>query len=164
MGFWKGIVDYLLPHELVHVPDETLLQHLREAAKRGLGLGRIRNLKEAASRSVGIKQGADLAKMELRLLLSQYELLHSKHEELDAILDELLEQILNVQQLLAIKGVGRDTIAGFLAEVGDINQYRHPKQIIKLAGLNLKENTSGKRRCNRSSLCVTSLFGFFSGF
>ena len=46
---------YLLPHELVHVPDETLLQHLREAAKRGLGLGRIQSLKAAASRSVGIQ-------------------------------------------------------------------------------------------------------------
>ncbi|MFE4571041.1 transposase [Paenibacillus chitinolyticus] len=39
--------------------------------------------------------------------------------------------------------MGRDTIAGFLAEVGDIYQYRHPKQITKLAGLNLKTNSSG---------------------
>ncbi|RCW40332.1 IS110 family transposase [Paenibacillus prosopidis] len=134
---------YLLPHELVSVPDETLLMHLREAAKRGLGLGRIRNLKAAASRSVGIKQGSELAKMELHLLLTQYEFLHSKLEELEAKLDELLLQIPHVQQLLAIKGIGRDTVAGFLAEVGDIGQYRHPKQITKLAGLNLKTNSSG---------------------
>ncbi|AFC28147.1 hypothetical protein PM3016_1217 [Paenibacillus mucilaginosus 3016] len=45
---------YLLPHELACVSDETLLKHLREAAKRGLGLGRIQMLKAAASRSVGI--------------------------------------------------------------------------------------------------------------
>jgi transposase len=44
------------------------------------------------------------------------------------------------------KGIGRDSIAGFLAEIGDIERYRHPKQIIKLAGLNLKENTSGKHK------------------
>jgi transposase len=134
---------YLLPHELVHVPDETLLQHLREAAKRGLGLGRIKNLKEAASRSVGIRTGSELAKMELKLLLTQYEWLHNRLEELEAKLDELLIQIPHVQQLLAMKGIGRDTIAGFLAEVGDISQYRHPKQITKLAGLNLKTNSSG---------------------
>ena len=134
---------YLLPHELVSVPDETLLQHLREAAKRGLGLGRIKNLKAAASRSVGIKQGSELAKMELKLLLTQYEWFQSKFEELEAKLDELLMQIPHVQQLLAMKGIGRDTIAGFLAEVGDISQYRHPKQITKLAGLNLKTNSSG---------------------
>lgn len=55
----------------------------------------------------------------------------------------MLVQIPNVQQLLAMKGIGRDTIAGFLAEVGDIGQYRYPKQITKLAGLNLKTNSSG---------------------
>ncbi|SEP19326.1 IS110 family transposase [Paenibacillus sp. OV219] len=137
---------YLLPHELVQVPEETLLQHLREVAKRGLGLGRIKNLKEAASRSVGIRTGSVLAKMELKLLLTQYEWLHNKLEELGERLDELLIQIPHVPQLLAMKGIGRDTIAGFLAEVGDISQYRHPKQITKLAGLNLKTNSSGTHK------------------
>lgn len=137
---------YLLPHELVHVSDDTLLQHLRKVAKRGLGQGRIQNLKAAASCSVGIKQGSDMAKMELRLLLDQYKLLHDKLEELETKLEELLKKVPYVQQILAIKGIGRDTIAGFLAEVGDISQYRHPKQIIKLAGLNLKENSSGKHK------------------
>ncbi|OME91170.1 IS110 family transposase [Paenibacillus sp. FSL H7-0331] len=137
---------YLLPHELVSLSDEILLKHLREAAKRGLGLGRVKSLKAAASRSVGMKQGTELAKIELQLLLTQYEYLQSKFSELDVKLDELMEQIPYVQQLLAIKGVGRDTIAGFIAEVGDIHQYRHPKQIVKLAGLNLKENTSGKHK------------------
>ncbi|MCM3337470.1 IS110 family transposase [Paenibacillus sp. MER TA 81-3] len=137
---------YLLPHELVSRSDEFLLGHLREAAKRGLGLGRVKGLKAAASRSIGMKQGAELAKMELQLLLVQYELLQCKFEELDAKLEELMKQIPYVQKLLAIKGIGRDTIAGFLAEVGDIRQYRHPKQIVKLAGLNLRENTSGKHK------------------
>jgi len=133
----------LLPHELISISDETLLQHLREAAKRGLGLGRIKKLKEAAICSVGIQQGSELAKMELKLLLSQYEWLQNKLEDLGAKLDELLLQIPHVQQVLAMKGIGRDTIAGFLAEVGDIRKYRHPKQITKLAGLNLKTNSSG---------------------
>ena len=126
------------------MPDETLLEHLREVAKRGPGLGRVRILKAAASRSVGIKQGSDLAKMELRLLLINYELLHSELKKLEAKLDELLRGIPNVQQLLAIKGIGRDTIAGFLAEVGNISQYQQPKRIIKLAGLNLERKHVGQ--------------------
>lgn len=44
--------------------------------------------------------------------------------------------------MLAIMGVGRDTVAGFFAEVGKLQDYSHPRQIIKLAGLSLKENTS----------------------
>jgi transposase len=115
-------------------------------AKQGAGLGRIQSLKSAANRSVGIKQGTELAKMELQLLLGQYELIQCKFAELEAKLDQLLQQIPGVNHLLAITGVGRDTVAGFLAEIGDIGNYHHPKQLIKLAGLNLKENTSGKHK------------------
>jgi transposase len=136
----------MLPHELLSLSDEFLLGHLRLVAKRGAGIGRIHNLKSAANRSVGIKQGTDLAKMELQLLLAQYQLIQSKFDELDLKLDELIGQIPSVSQLLAIKGIGKDTVAGFIAEVGDIGNYHHPKQIIKLAGLNLQENTSGKHK------------------
>ena len=33
-----------------------------------------------------------------------------------------------------------------MAEVGDIKRFNHAKQIIKLAGLNIKENSSGKHK------------------
>ncbi|WP_313641918.1 transposase [Paenibacillus sp. FSL K6-0276] len=81
--------------------------------------------------------------MEIQLLLTQYLLIQDKFDELDLKLSELIEQIPGVEQLLAIKGVGRDTVAGFIAEIGDISSYHHPKQIANLAGLSLKENTSG---------------------
>jgi len=48
--------------------------------------------------------------------------------------------------MLEITGIGRDTVAGFFAEVGDLSEYNHPRQIPKLAGLSLKENTSGKHK------------------
>lgn len=136
----------MLPQELVSLSDEFLLEHLRQVAKRGAGIGRIQALKSAASRSVGIKHGVDLAKMELQLLLKQHQLIQDKFDELNLKVDELLSQIPGVDHLLVIKGIGRDTVAGFLAEVGDIANYHHPKQIVKLAGLNLQENTSGKHK------------------
>ena len=136
----------LLPHELLEVSDEDLLTYLRIAAKRGVGLSRIRSLKEAASCSVGIRQGIDMAKLEIVILLDQYEMIKNKFEELDSKIDALLQQVPSVSRMLAIRGVGKDTVAGFLAEVGDLNNYTHPKQIIKLAGLNLRENTSGKHK------------------
>ncbi len=52
---------------------------------------------------------------------------------------------------MKIKGVGLITAAGFIAEVGDITRFEHPRQIQKLAGLNLKENSSGKHK-GRSSI------------
>jgi transposase len=69
-----------------------------------------------------------------------------KLEALELKSDALLEQIPGVEQMLGIKGIGKDTVIGFFSEVGDLNNYSHPRQIIKLAGLNLKENTSGKHK------------------
>jgi len=43
-----------------------------------------------------------------------------------------------------IKGVGSMTVARFIAEVGDVRDYDHPREIQKLAGFNLVENSSGK--------------------
>ena len=51
-----------------------------------------------------------------------------------------------MEKLLAVKGVGIITVAGFLAEVGDIGRFTSPKQIQKLAGLEPKENSSGKHK------------------
>ncbi|WP_010492515.1 IS110 family transposase, partial [Paenibacillus elgii] len=59
---------------------------------------------------------------------------------------EILENIPGSAQMLSVPGVGVVTVAGFLAEVGDIHNYDHGQQIIRLAGLNLKENSSGKRK------------------
>ena len=121
--------------------------HLRQAVKRGVGLGKMQELKQVANLSIGIRQGADMAKLELQTLLDKYELIKQKFEKLESKLDSLLEHIPGVEQTLGITGIGRDTVVGFFfAEVGDLSYYSHPRQIIKLAGLNLKENTSGKHK------------------
>ncbi|MGG0412616.1 hypothetical protein ABEZ59_18070 [Peribacillus simplex] len=61
--------------------------------KRSMGLKKIRALKEAANRSIGIRQGAAMAKLELRALLEKYDFIQMKFEELDHQLDQLLDHI-----------------------------------------------------------------------
>ncbi|WP_163103226.1 IS110 family transposase [Peribacillus alkalitolerans] len=136
----------VLPHELLGYSDQDLLNHLRKSVKRSVGMNKIHELKQAANESIGLRQGATMAKLELTTLLDKYDLIQMKFEELNIQIDKLIEHIPGVQQMLAIKGVGRDTVAGFFAEVGDLGDYSHPRQIIKLAGLSLKENTSGKHK------------------
>ncbi|WP_414853700.1 transposase, partial [Brevibacillus sp. IT-7CA2] len=136
----------LLPHELSKLTDQEILVHLRKAVIRAVGLRKITELKEAASHSIGIREGSAMAKLELRTLIDKYELINEKFEELEANIDDLLKQIPGVEQMLAITGIGKDTVAGFFSEVGDLSNYSHPRQIIKLAGLSLRENTSGKHK------------------
>ena len=59
---------------------------------------------------------------------------------------ELVRKIPMAEKLLEIKGVGIRTVSGFLAEVGDISRFNNPKELQKLAGLALVENSSGKHK------------------
>jgi len=62
------------------------------------------------------------------------------------LVEQLAKEIPGLEEMLKIKGVGLITAAGFVAEIGDISRFEHPRQIQKLAGLNLKENSSGKHK------------------
>jgi transposase len=92
-----------------------------------VGVSKVRDLKHAASISIGIREGADMAKLELCTLIAKYTLIKERFEELDSKIDGLLEEIPGVEQMLAIKGIGKDTFAGLFAEVGDLKYYSHPK-------------------------------------
>jgi transposase len=84
--------------------------------------------------------------MELVALLEQFELFSKQIETIMNQVMEILDEIPGTAQMLSVPGVGVDSVAGFLAEVGDLSSYDHGQQIIRLAGLNLKENSSGKRK------------------
>ncbi len=101
---------------------------------------------ETAEQSIGLIEGLDMARHELNMLLGQYDLLHEQLEMLMTAIERLVEQIPGAQQMMSVPGVGLVTVAGFIAEIGDISSYNHPRQIQKLAGLNLKENSSGTHK------------------
>jgi len=50
------------------------------------------------------------------------------------------------EYILIIKGIGIVSVASFLAEIGDISKYDDYRQIQKIAGLNLKETSSGMKK------------------
>ena len=82
--------------------------------------------------------------MQIWLLLEDYRVNQSQLERITEILEAETKKVTNAEKLLAIKGVGLITVAVFRAEVGDVRRFDSPKQIQKLAGLELKENSSGK--------------------
>lgn len=61
-------------------------------------------------------------------------------------LEEKVKEVPNVEKLLAIKGVGMSTVIGFIAEVGDIGRFTDPKQIQKLAGLEIVKKGTAKNQ------------------
>lgn len=110
-----------------------------------MGLRKIEKLVIASKRSIGIKEGLSFAKLELKFLLDKYEGLLKQIEEIDDYVTKICNQLDETKKIMQIKGVGLVTASGIVAELGDIRQYKNPKQIIKMAGLSLIENSSGKK-------------------
>lgn len=139
-----------LPQDIVQLGPEGVNQLWRDKKLRAVGMKRALTLVEAAHNSIGLP-GGNCARMEIQLLLEDFRTKQSQLEMITEVLEEETLSVSYADKLLAIKGVGLITVAGFLAEVGDIRRFDSPKQIQKLAGLEVKENSSGKHR-GRSSI------------
>lgn len=134
------------PKAVMELGAEKINQIWRDAKLRTVGMKRATTLCETAKRSIGLKKGSSAAEYEMKLLLEDYK---NKIAQLESIMDEiesLCKKIPESGQMLAIKGIGIITVAGFLSEVGDVRRFESPRQIQKLAGLSLRENSSGKHR------------------
>lgn len=134
-----------LPEDVVKLGADGIVALWHEKKLRAVGKKRAQTLIEAAKSSIGMP-GGNCAKMDLHLLLEDYFTKKEQLERITAVLQEELLKVPNSEKLLAVKGIGIITVAGFLAEVGDLRRFTSPKQIQKLAGLEPKENSSGKHK------------------
>ena len=135
-----------LPKDIQALGVEGVNRIWRDAKCRAVGIKRAKILVEAAEHSIGSKEGVIAARMEIQMLLEDYESRITRLQEVMALIEELVGKIPMAEKLLEIKGVGLKTVSGFLAEVGDISRFSNPKELQKLAGLALVENSSGKHK------------------
>ncbi len=147
---WQGKAALLTlrhfptPEKIVSAGPEKIEAIWKKSMKRSAGLKKAQELVKAAEESIGRKTGLVAAEASLQNLLAEYELYRRQYEQLEQVMMDLLKQVPNAEKLLDIKGVGLITAATFVGEVGDINRFQDPRQIQKLAGFNLVENSSGK--------------------
>ncbi len=140
----KLLKEAALPSEIIRLGVEGINAIWRRAKLRGVGKKKAQAVYEAAKRSIGKKTSGASASFELKCLLEDYEIKKAREEELIKRIEELLIEVKYAENLLEIKGVGIKTVAGFIAEVGDIRRFSSPKQLQKLAGLAIVDNSSGK--------------------
>lgn len=134
------------PEDIVNLGADAINELWRSQKLRAVGMKRANRLVEAAKRSIGCKEGLRAARIEINMLLADYENKTKQYESLMEEIDTICREIPGVKEVLEIKGIGIATIAGFVSEVGDLRRFKSPKQIQKLAGLALKENSSGKHK------------------
>ena len=136
-----------LPSDIIgKAPEELLFLYRQVDGLKSPQLPKAKQLIEVAKDSIGLTEGVWMAKFEIATLLSQYKLMQAQLDELSAYLQELAEQMPEYNYLASVPGIGATTIVELLSEVGSLSQYEHPRQLIKLAGLTLRENSSGQHK------------------
>ena len=107
---------------------------------------------DTAIASVGVDYGVELAQYKLRLLLESLELVNCQLAQIEAEMAVALQKTGISEYLLSIKGVGVVSLAVCLGELGNPLRFDDPRQLSRLAGYNLVEDSSGK---NKSGTCIS---------
>jgi transposase len=133
-----------LPTDIVKLGVDGVNKIWRAAKLRAVGMKRAMTLVNKAEHSIGSHEAPEAARVELRILMNDYEMYSLRMGELMQTIEEKLKEIPYIDKLLEIKGIGMITVCGFIAEAGDIRRFDNPKQLQKLAGYAIVSNDSGK--------------------
>jgi len=134
------------PERVQEMGLEELEGQLRRHSRGQLGRARAEAMLQAASRSVGVREAAEVRQLALRQLLEEYEQVERQREQIERCMDQQLRQVPYAGHLLTVPGFGPITVATLLGELGDLRNYRVARQLIKMVGLDLVENSSGQRQ------------------
>ena len=137
---------YPMPSDILKCGLEPLAIHLKKISRGKLGHERAQSLYEAAKRSIGIPEGRISLALEIRAFLSALEQCNGFIEQVEQEISRLLKEVSYSRFLLSMKGIGSVTVAGLIGEVGDFNAFSTISELLKCAGLNLYEISSGKRQ------------------
>jgi len=102
-----------------------------------------------AKNTIGIKEGVLGLSMDIQHILIQLEMLNTLIAEIESEMEMALGRIPYSSKLLSIKGLGVVSVAGIIGEVGDFKKFQTQAEIMKLAGLDLYEISSGKWKGQR---------------
>jgi len=143
------LTRYTTPEEISTVSRETLGEEMRKRSRGKYGRRDAELLIDLARNTIGIKEGVLGIVLDIRHILMQLEAEARFIAEIEAEMVMTLQRIPCSGRLLSIKGLGVVSVAGLIGEVGDFSKFRTKSEIMKLAGLDLYEVSSGKRKGER---------------
>jgi transposase len=145
-SYQRLLAKYPDPKELAAVPVEKLTKMLRKWSRGSLGEEKAQRLTAVAGRSVGVKEAASIIAAEVKRLIGLLEWIEKDSCKLEEQIENCLERTPGAAMLLSVPSFGPITVAGILANTGNLAEYEHPEEALKLAGLNLFEISSGKHK------------------
>jgi transposase len=126
---WEGLYDILKKHR-----------------KYQIGKDKAKQIHALSTTSIGIKRKVKATQTVLISMIEEYQFYQQQIKAIDEQIIAQLNEMDAAKRLMAIPGIGPIITATFLAEVGDIANYKSAKQIQKLAGYAICTNESGHHK------------------
>jgi hypothetical protein len=140
------LLRYADPEKVAKLSRAKLGQQLRKWSRGRFGLPKAQELIELARCSIGIREGKSAVNAEVRRLVIQLNALRDERTVIEREIQSCLKEVPGAKLLMTIPGFGPWTVAAILSRTGDLRNYEHPSQVLKLAGLNLYEISSGNQK------------------
>ena len=140
---------YGTPETIGAMVNETLGEEMRKKSMGKFGIKDAETLISLAQRTVGIKEGIAGLVLDIKHILIQLETIEGFVAEIESEMEGTLSEFPYSIKLLSIKGLGVVSVAGIIGEIGDFMKFTTQSEIMKLAGLDLYEISSGKRKGER---------------
>lgn len=131
------------PGDFLAAPRRKVLKLLKEASRGHLGLEMYESLRREAERTLGLASAQGVLREEIVMLLDQLAFYEERMKGLEAKMAALMEPLPEARALQTIPSLTTVTAAIFLGSIGDPGTYSSSKEIVALAGLSLREHSSG---------------------
>ncbi|REB04761.1 IS110 family transposase [Sporosarcina sp. BI001-red] len=127
-------------------PSELLATYRMVEGMKSPQLPKTKKLIVSARTSIGVTEGQQMARIEIATLVQRYRQLEKELASLQEQLTGFIQATVEYEYLQTVPGLGDATIIDLLSEIGSFTHYNHPRQLLKLAGLTLRENSSGQHK------------------
>jgi transposase len=140
---------YPTPEAISVLETQVLGEEMRKQSRGKFREHHADMLINLAQNTIGIREGVSGLSMDIRHILVQLEMLKNLIAEIESEMEIALGRISYSSKLLSIKGLGVVSVAGIIGEIGDFKKFQTRAEIMKLAGLDLYEISSGKMKGQR---------------
>ena len=133
-----------VPQDLAKASMRSITALAINVSRNHIKRDRVKEIHETAKATIGLATGLDARRQEITRVLARWRLLDTQVAEVEAELAELVEQHPGAKALTTVPCVSVVCAATLVAELGTPETYESPRQVIKLAGMNLvKKHKTG---------------------
>lgn len=138
-----------LSQELATAAPQTVWRHIRAASRGHISRERVGRLMASARETIALTQATPERRLEITQLLARWALVREQLAVVEARIAALVEQCPEARVLLSVPEISAACAATIVVELGTPADFQHPRQVLKLAGMNLTGRQSGQTEGRR---------------